>query len=70
MAKIEKDMNVQKLLDTYPETQDVLFRYFKPLANPVLRAAMARLVTLEQAAKMHRLDLDQLLRDLNAAARE
>lgn len=70
MARIAKDMNVQTLLDTYPQTQEVLFRYFRPLANPVLRAAMARLVTIEQAAKMHRHDVNRLVEDLNAALGE
>lgn len=66
MAKITGDMNVGQVLDQYPETLPVFIRYFKPLANPVMRKAMGRLVTIEQAAKIHRLDQQKLLADLNA----
>ena len=42
--------------------------HFEKLRNRALRRAMARLVTVEQAARVASVELDVLLRDLNEAA--
>ena len=42
--------------------------HFEKLRNRALRRAMARLVTVEQAARVAGVELDVLLRDLNEAA--
>lgn len=39
---------------------------FGALANPVLRRSLARLVTLEDACRLHRIDLDRVLAALRA----
>lgn len=41
--------------------------HFEKLRNPAMRRVMARLVTVEQAARMAGVALDVLLRDLNVA---
>jgi hypothetical protein len=56
---------IADLLKHYPRSLDVLLRHgFAPLANPVLRRTMARVVTIEQACRREGVDLDMLLSDL------
>jgi len=42
-------------------------RHFEKLRNPAVRRVMARLVTVEQAARIAGVSVDILVRDLNAA---
>lgn len=68
--KITKDMIVEDVLSRYPETLDVFVKQghcFGLLANPVARKSLARLVTIGQACKLHFIDLERLLEDLNKA---
>lgn len=68
--KITKDMIVEDVLTQYPETLDVFVKQghcFGLLANPVARKSLARLVTIGQACKLHFIDLERLLEDLNKA---
>lgn len=68
--KITKDMIVEDVLTRYPETLDVFVKQghcFGLLANPVARKSLARLVTIGQACKLHFIDLERLLEDLNKA---
>lgn len=58
---------IADLLKRYPQALDVLLQHgFAPLANPVLRRTMARVVTIEQASRREGVDLDILLSDLRA----
>lgn len=55
---------VGELLDEYPELEDVLIELvptFKKLKNPVLRKTIARITSLQQAAKVGEIDLDKLI---------
>ncbi len=66
--KITKDMIVEDVLTRYPETLDVFVRQghcFGLLANPVARRSLAKLVTIERACKLHFINLEKLLRELN-----
>ncbi|HAG49877.1 MAG TPA: hypothetical protein DHU69_08665 [Deltaproteobacteria bacterium] len=68
--KITKDMVVEDVLSKYPETLDVFAKQghcFGLLANPVARKSLAKLVTVETACKLHFIDLEKLLRELNEA---
>lgn len=68
--KITKDMIVEDVLTRYPETLDVFVKQghcFGLLANPVARKSLARLVTIGLACKLHFIDLERLLEDLNKA---
>lgn len=52
---INPETKVGELLDAYPEAESVLVEpapRFKPLSNPVLRRTVARVTTLEQAARV------------------
>ncbi|MCS7223626.1 MAG: DUF1858 domain-containing protein [Armatimonadetes bacterium] len=65
-SEITPTSRVGEILDRYPESLNVFLRYgFTPLANPVLRKTMARVVTLEQACRHHGVDLSSLLKDLH-----
>lgn len=68
--KITKDMIVEDVLTNYPETLDVFVRQghcFRLLANPVARRSLAKLVTIGQACKLHFMDVEKLLKELNEA---
>ena len=55
---------VGELLDEYPELEDVLIDLvptFKKLKNPVLRKTIARITSLQQAAKVGEIELDKLI---------
>lgn len=63
------DMLVAEVLDRWPDSLDVLVRSgFAPLADLHMRQAMASTVTMAQACRMRSVDMDTLLRDLNALA--
>jgi hypothetical protein len=71
--KITKDSNVHEVLEKHPETLPVFTRQghcFGLLANPVLRSTMAKLVTIEQACKLHFIDIEKLLREINEVVKE
>ncbi|MEK7851819.1 MAG: DUF1858 domain-containing protein [Deltaproteobacteria bacterium] len=71
--KITKDSNVYEVLEKYPETLPVFTKQghcFGLLANPVLRSTMAKLVTIEQACKLHFIDLEKLLKELNEVVKD
>lgn len=56
---------VGDVLRRYPQALDVFLKHgFTPLANPVLRRTMARVVTIEQACRREGVDLDLLLFEL------
>jgi hypothetical protein len=58
---------VGEILDHYPELLETFLAFgFKPLANPILRRTIARYVTLAQACRQLRLDLESFLAALNA----
>ncbi len=66
--KITKDMIVEDVLTRYPETLAVFVRQghcFGLLANPVARKSLAKMVTIGQACKLHFIDLEKLLKELN-----
>ena len=53
------------VLDRWPATLSTFLAFgFTPLANPVLRQALAPRVTLAQAAAMRQVDLAALLAEL------
>lgn len=67
---ITKDWKVAKVLEKYPQTLEVFVAatpHFKKLQNPLLRKALAPRVTVLQAAKIGGVDVDELLKKLNAA---
>lgn len=68
---ITREWKINVLLDTYPQALDVLVTaspHFKKLQNKLLRKALAPRVTVEQAAGIGGVEVEDLLVKLNAAA--
>lgn len=66
--KVTPDSNVYEVLEKYPQLIPVFTRQghcFGLLANPALRATMAKMVTIKTACALHFLDLDKLMKDIN-----
>ncbi len=68
---ITPHMKVGELLDAYPQLEDLLIEIapeFARLRNPLLRKTVAKVTTLEQAARVGGLGLGELINRLRAAA--
>lgn len=61
--RITKEMAIAEAVKKYPKTTFVFMDY----GLHCLGCPMASAETIEQAAKLHQLDLDKLLKDLNKA---
>ena len=59
--KITKDMVLGEVIMKYPRTMEVFFKYNLPCAM----CHFASGETIEQAAELHEVDLDKLLKELN-----
>lgn len=58
---------VLQLIEQYPELEDILIEYapaFKKLKNPVLRKTVARVATLQQAATIGNVKVEDLINRL------
>jgi hypothetical protein len=65
--EISARTKVAEVLDRYPQTLQIFLEHgFTPLKNPVLRKALARAITIEQACRREGTSLDALLSDLRS----
>ncbi len=67
---INPETKVGALLEAYPELEEVLIRMapaFSRLRNPVLRKTVAKVATLEQAARIGGVSVRSLVRQLRQA---
>jgi len=67
---INPETKVGDLLDAYPEAEAALIAIaprFKALKNPVLRRTVAKVATLEQAARVADMPVNELVRSLRVA---
>jgi len=65
--QITPKTNVGELLDHFPQLEEVLIEMvptFKKLKNPILRRTIARVTSLQQAALVGGIALDQLINNL------
>lgn len=64
--KITREMTIATVVETYPQTVPVF------LAHGLMcfGCAIARFENIEQGAAAHGIDVDALIKDLNAAASE
>ena len=62
--KITKDMNIIDIVQQYPETLEVFAKY----GLGCIGCAAARFENLEAGAKVHGVDIDKFLDELNEAA--
>ena len=65
MSKITKDMGIIEVIQNHPETIEV----FQKLGFGCIGCAAARFENLEAGAKVHGIDPDKMVEDLNAAIR-
>jgi hypothetical protein len=66
-ALIEPEDRVGAVLDQHPELLDTFLSFgFRPLANPLVRRALATRVTLRAACGLAGVDVDRLVTALNA----
>lgn len=63
MSKITKDMGLLEIVQNYPETLEVFQKY----GLGCIGCAAARFENLEAGAKVHGIDPDKMVEDLNAA---
>ena len=63
MSKITKDMGLLEIVQNYPETLEIFQKY----GLGCIGCAAARFENLEAGAKVHGIDPDKMVEDLNAA---
>lgn len=64
---ISPKTKVLELIEAYPQLEEVLIRYvpaFEKLRNPVLRKTVARIATLQQAASIGGVKVEELINTL------
>ncbi len=62
MSKITKDMGLIEIVQQYPQTIEVFQKY----GLGCLGCAAARFENLEAGAKVHGIDVDKMVEDLNS----
>ena len=62
MEKITKDMGLLEIVQSHPETIEVFQRY----GLGCIGCAAARFENLEAGAKVHGIDVDKMVEDLNS----
>jgi hybrid cluster-associated redox disulfide protein len=62
MSKITKDMGIIDIIQSYPETIEIFQKY----GFGCIGCAAARFENLEAGAKVHGIDPDKMVEDLNA----
>ena len=66
--KFQPSSRVSEILSEHPDLIDVFRKFgFHALANPVLRATLARRVTVEEACERHRVRTEEFLKALDDA---
>jgi hypothetical protein len=69
--KVAGNMKVAAVLDTWPDIVHVFVEHgFKALANPVAKAAFARMITISMACKIHHVDESKFLAALNGFVKD
>jgi uncharacterized protein (DUF2249 family) len=67
---ISPKTKVLQLIETYPELEDVLIEYvpaFSKLKNPILRKTVAKIASLQQAATIGGVKVEELINHLRKA---
>jgi hypothetical protein len=67
-SRIEPDHRVARVVAWFPQTEIVFLSHgFAAVRNPILRRTVARQVSLAQASALHGIEIESLIRELNAA---
>ncbi len=67
-TKIPKEMKISEVIKNFPETASVFIKYGLHCVSCPMAAA-ENVETIEEAARLHRVDLKKFLKDLNGAIR-
>lgn len=65
--RITAKMKIAEVVKTYPETVEVFLGKGCPDMRKGVIKLMAKIMSVKGAARMHRIPLEELLQDLNAA---
>lgn len=68
MARIEPNQKVADLLEHHPSTYEVFREYGCPDMREGFFSVMARIMSIRNAARIHRIPLEDLMEDLEKAA--
>jgi hypothetical protein len=66
---IAAEMKVSEAVKKYPETVEVFLRHGCPDMRKRVVKLMAKVMSVKRAARIHKIPLEELLQDLNAAAK-
>ncbi|MDZ7689636.1 MAG: DUF1858 domain-containing protein [Balneolaceae bacterium] len=66
-SSVTPTQKVAELLDRHPQTYHVFLKYGCPDMREGFFSLMARIMSIRNAARIHRIPLDELLEDLEAA---
>lgn len=70
MKSIDPNQKVGKLLENHPETYAVFKKYGCPDMRDGFFSIMARIMSIRNAARIHRISLNELLEDLEMAVQK
>ena len=65
--KITADMKVAEVVKRYPETVEAFLRHGCPDMRKGVVKFMAKIMSVKRAARIHKIPVEELLQDLNAA---
>jgi len=65
--RITANMKVAEVVKKYPETVEVFLKRGCPDMRKGMVKFMAKIMSVKGAARMHRISVEELIRDLNAA---
>lgn len=67
MEEIAPDTKVARIVDNHPQTYRVFKKYGCPDMRKGFFSLMARIMSIRNAARIHRIPLDNLIKDLEEA---
>jgi hypothetical protein len=68
--EIRENMKVWDVIQEYPQTFEVFQKYGCPDMRSGVFALSARIMNVRWAARMHKISVEDLLRDLNMVAKQ
>lgn len=66
MNSIDPGQKVARIVERYPDTYQVFQKYGCPDMREGFFSLMARIMSIRNAARIHRIPLDKLIKDLEA----
>lgn len=70
MNSVDPDMKVARLVEQHPQTYQVFQKYGCPDMRDGFFSLMARIMSIRNAARIHRISLNELLKDLDTVIKQ